>query len=129
MKIIPPRPHGYIDYLAIALLVAAPSLLGFDGIAQTVCYVVAAVYLGLCLLTAYPLGAYKAIPFTVHGGVEVVLAAAFAAFPWLLGFADEAVPRNFFLIVAGTLAVVWLLTDYKAAVFVSRHGVPRRGHA
>jgi uncharacterized YccA/Bax inhibitor family protein len=126
MKIIPPRPHGYIDYLAIAMLLAAPTLLHFGGIAQTVCYVVAAVYLGMCLLTAYPLGAFKAIPFTVHGAVEAVLALAFAAFPWLLGFADQPVPRNFYLSVAAALVVVWLLTDYKAADYLVRQGTPRR---
>jgi hypothetical protein len=128
MKIIPPGPHGYIDYAAILMLLVAPSLLGFGGAPQTVCYVVAAVYLGMCLFTAYPLGAIKAIPFTIHGSVEVVLAAAFAALPWLLGFADASVPRNFFLVVAAALAVTWLLTDYKAAVY-ARHAPRGRSHA
>jgi hypothetical protein len=129
MNIINPRPHGYIDYGAIVLLAVAPSLFGFGGTPAIVCYAVALVYLGMCLLTAYPLGAIKAIPFPVHGGVELVLAIAFAAAPWLLRFADDPVPRNFFLVVALALAGTWLLTNYKAAEYPVRHRTERKSHA
>lgn len=129
MKIINPRPHGYIDYGAIVLLFLAPSLFAFGGIAQTICYVVAAAYLGMCLLTAYPLGAYGAIPFTVHGGVEAALAVVFAASPWLFGFAEQSAARNFFLVVAVALAGVWLLTNYKAGYDPAHHRTERRSHA
>ena len=115
MKFLNPRVHGYLDYLAVALLALAPTLFGFGGIAAMLCYALAVAQLGMSLLTAYPLGIKHVIPFTVHGGVEVAVTILLLVAPWLLGFEGNLSARNFFLAAGIGLGLVYLTTDYRAA--------------
>lgn len=116
MKILSPRVHGYLDYLAVLYFLAAPSLFGFTGLPATVFYVVAAAYLVLTLLTAYPLGVVKAIPFPLHGGIELLTGIALIALPWILGFANtDEIARNLYVASGAALFVLWLVSDYRTA--------------
>ncbi|AKT36796.1 SPW repeat domain-containing protein [Chondromyces crocatus] len=115
MNILNSRIHGYIDYALVALLVLAPSLFGFAGVAATICYILAVLQLGMSLLTAYPLGVVKAIPFPVHGGVELVAGVFLLAAPWLFNFAHVASAQIFFIVAGVVLAIVWLVTNYRTA--------------
>lgn len=115
MKFLNPRIHGYIDYVAVAMLALGPTIFGFAGIAAVLCYVLAVAQLGMSLMTAYPLGVAKVIPFTVHGGIEVAVTILLVSSPWLFGFADHVTPRNFFLVSAVALGLVYVVTNYKAA--------------
>jgi hypothetical protein len=117
-----PRIHGYIDYLAVALLLLAPTLFNFSGLPAALCYVLAVVQGGMSLLTAYPLGAAKIIPFPVHGTVELVTSVALVIVPFLLGFSNVASARNFFIAGGVVLFLVWLTTNYKAAVRPTQMG-------
>ena len=121
MKVLSPRIHGYLDLLVIAAFVLAPTLLGFRGSAASLCYVLAAIHLSLTLLTAYPLGLLKMIPFPVHGGLEAVMAPVLVAAPWLVGFAHAAAPRAWFVASGVALAVVWLVTDYRSDPVATDH--------
>ncbi len=116
MKYLSPRVHGYIDYVAILFLFVAPSVIGFSGLPATLFYVIGVAYLAMVLLTAYPLGLVKLIPFPIHGIVEIVAAIAFVLLPWVTGFANNGAARNTYLLVGIVLFLVWLTTDYKAAV-------------
>lgn len=128
MKFLNPRVHGYLDYMAVALLALAPTIFGFGGIAAVLSYVVAAAQLGMSLMTAYPLGVKKIIPFTVHGGVEVAVTILFLVSPWLFGFADHVTARNFFLGAGIGLGLVYVLTNYRAADReYGKRGVGTRG--
>jgi hypothetical protein len=132
MKFLDPRTHGYVDYLAVALLALAPALFGFTGTPAVLCYVLAVVQLGMSLVTAYPLSIVKLLPFTIHGGIELATSVFLVVAPWLLGFADMADARNFFIVSGVGLLLVYLLTNYKAAdqyrVRGPRHErVPSRG--
>ena len=116
MKILNPRVHGYLDYLAVLYFLAAPSLFGFSGLPATIFYVIAAAHLVLTLLTAYPLGVVKVIPFNLHGGIELLAGIALVALPWLLGFANtDILARNLYVISGVALFIVWLVTDYRTA--------------
>src|SRR5688572_24617192 len=115
MKFLDPRVHGYLDYAAALLLALAPWLFGFGGTPAVLCYVLAASQLGMSLLTAYPLGIAKVIPFPVHGGVELIVAMFLVVAPWLFGFAGVDPARNFFIAAGLGLGVVYLTTDYRAA--------------
>jgi hypothetical protein len=108
--------HGYLDYAAVVLLAVAPTLFGFSGTPAALCYVFTILHLGMSMMTAFPLGAVKLVPHTVHGGVELVVAILFVIAPWLFRFADVGAARNFFLILGVGLGAVWATTDYKAAV-------------
>lgn len=115
MKVLSPTAHGVLDYATVALFALAPLLFGFEGPYATVCYVLAAGYLVITLLTAFPLGALKVIPFPVHGGLELVSGPVFLASPYLFGFADaNPVARNFFMVVGVVFLIVWVLTDWHA---------------
>ena len=113
---ITPKAHGVIDYLSSAAFAAAPSLLGFRSpTATALARSFGAGYTGMSLGTAYPLGAVKTIPFPAHVATDAVLGLAFAAAPWLFGFADDRRARNFFLAMAGVSAVVVALTQRRRA--------------
>ncbi|WNG32226.1 hypothetical protein F0U61_00350 [Archangium violaceum] len=110
-----PRVHGFIDYAGILLLFLAPTLFGFSGTPATILYVVAVLYLAMVLLTAYPLGVAKVIPFPVHGLIEAALSLLFIVAPFLLRFSDVAAARNFYIVGGIALGGVFLLTNYQAA--------------
>lgn len=115
MKFLSPRVHGYLDYLVVALFLVAPTIFGFTGVAAALCYIIA-IFQGLMsLLTAYPLGVAKVIPFTVHGAIEAVAAVFLFVSPWLFNFSYITVERNYYIATGVALAVVWLFTDYRAA--------------
>ena len=115
MHSLKPRLHSYLDYAAIVFLFLAPSLFSLDGTPATLLYSVAIAYLGLVLLTAYPGGALRVIPFTIHGAIEFITAIGLIASPWLFQFAADGIARNLFVILGASLFVVWLVTDYRAA--------------
>jgi hypothetical protein len=116
MKLLSPRVHGYLDYAAVIALSFGPTLFGFGRTtAGMICYVIAAALLVMSLLTAYPLGIKRVIPFTTHGGVELVVTLVFLLSPWLLRFWDQVAARNFYLVAGVALGIVYLMTDYRAA--------------
>jgi hypothetical protein len=88
----PPRPvdatlHGVVDYTAgTTLLTAFPRIAGIAGTrAGRQVRIAGAVHGGYSALTAYPLGAVKAIPFKVHLALDAAGALALAAVPFLTG--------------------------------------------
>ena len=115
MKILSPRAHGYLDYMVVVAFALAPSLLGFSKVPATVSYVLAAVHLMETLITRFPLGVIKILPFTVHGSIEFVLSFLLVAMPWIFGYSSEPAARNYYVASGIALFVVWLITDYKAA--------------
>lgn len=116
-KVLKPMPHAVIDYAMAGTLMAAPWLFGFsrNRKATTNAVVSGIGILGLSLMTRYPLGAVKAVPFPVHGVIETAAALMNTAAPWLLGFSrDRSAKLTHVLSGLGTLAVV-AMTDYAAA--------------
>ncbi|TAK19079.1 MAG: hypothetical protein EPO40_35300 [Myxococcaceae bacterium] len=121
MKLLSPRVHGYLDLVVIAAFALAPTLLGFGSRAASLCYVLAALHATLTVLTAFPMGLLKMIPFPVHGALEAVMAPLLVATPWLVGFSGVGPARSFYIASGMVLGAVWLLTDYRA-------GAPDREH-
>lgn len=118
MKPINPKIHGVLDYLFAAFLFLAPSLLDFHGeTAATLFYILGAAHLGLSLMTAYPMGMFRYIPFTTHATIELMAAIFLVAAPWLFGFADylEAA-RNAYVISGIGVIGLWSLTNYRSAI-------------
>jgi hypothetical protein len=106
-----------MDYLWAGTMMAAPWLFGFSKNKKATinCVSSGAGILGLSLMTKYPLGAVKLIPFPAHGVIEAIAGGLTAADPWILGFSDNKRAR-WTHVIAGlsTLAVV-AMTDYQAA--------------
>lgn len=104
-----------MDYATVALFALAPTIFGFTGTYATVCYILAAGYLVITLITAFPMGFVKLIPFPVHGGLELVSGPIILASPWIFGFADaNPVARNFFVAMGIVFLLVWMITDWHA---------------
>lgn len=110
MKPLTPRLHGFVDYAACGLMLAAPRLLRLSPQARRASYALAGSYLGVSLLTDYPPALRRMIPFPVHGRIEL------ATLPALLLLASETQGRNriYFLALAGMVAGAYALTDWKA---------------
>lgn len=113
MKPISPTFHGVLDYATCAFFALAPTLFGLSGAYATVCYLLAGGYLVISLLTNMPLGAIKAIPFWLHGKLELVSGPVFIAAPWLFGFANEnPTARNLFVAAGVVFLIVYFLTQW-----------------
>ncbi|GAA3951915.1 SPW repeat domain-containing protein [Allohahella marinimesophila] len=126
MKVLDPKVHGVLDYLLAIAFLIAPSVFGFVEVAATVSYVIGVIYLLTSIVTKYPLGLVKLLPFPVHGVLEGIMAAAWIVFPWIFGFADDAAARNFFIIAGVGLLVVVALTDYKGVHVEHSHNTHAR---
>ncbi|MCA8831831.1 SPW repeat domain-containing protein [Hymenobacter pini] len=115
MKVLSPAAHGILDYLTVAFFAMAPSLFDLHGTYATVCYVLAAGYLVITLLTNFPLGLMRVIPFPVHGKLELVSGLVLLASPFLFGFADDNMTaRNLFMGAGVVFLIVYFLTDWRA---------------
>lgn len=113
MKIISPRNHGYLDFLTVIIFLLAPLLLGLNQVPALLAYGLAAVHLAVTLVSDFPFGVVRVIPFTLHGWIERIVGPALIAIPFILDFADEAIARNFYMIMGLIIIMVGLLTDYR----------------
>lgn len=116
MRFVSPRVHGVLDYLFAALFLLAPFMLEFrSDAAKLAAFAFGGALLSMSVLTRYPLGVLRLIPFQVHGYAELVGAAVLLILPWAAGFAGFGATRNFFLGTGIVLFGLWATTDYKAA--------------
>jgi hypothetical protein len=118
MRLLSPRIHGYLDYLVVALFLLAPTIFGFSRVPTTVSYVVAGVHLVMSLLTDYPLGLARVVPFPLHGSLELIVAPVLVALPWVLNYAWDLPARNYYVGMGIVVFAVWLTTDYRATAHV-----------
>ena len=87
-----PRPidstlHGVVDYkMAALLLTAFPKLVGVEGTrAARQIRVAGAVHGGYSMVTNYPLGIVKLLPYKAHLALDAIGAVALAATPFVTG--------------------------------------------
>ncbi|MCB1949850.1 MAG: hypothetical protein H6940_13515 [Burkholderiales bacterium] len=112
MKVISARNHGYLDFLTVGIFLLAPTLLGLSQIPAMLAYVLAGVHLAVTLASDFSLGVFKLLAFKLHGWIERFVGPALVAIPFILGFSDEGVARNFYMAMGAIIIVVGLLTDY-----------------
>lgn len=109
---ISPRTHGWMDYAAGLLFLAAPSIWRFGSIATSLSYVIGAAVIVMSLMTAYSMGVFKVIPFRVHRFVDLMLGPLLVVAPWLFGYPDDAHARNFMVIAGLGVFVLTLMTSH-----------------
>jgi low affinity Fe/Cu permease len=98
--------HGLVEYVAGALFIALPLLLGYDsGAATAVSIIIGVVLIGVAASTDWGLSLNNQIPKAAHFAVDWVLAAVMIASPFLFGFSDETAPTAIF-IAAGVLQIL-----------------------
>ena len=114
MNILNARIHGFFDVVTIVVFALAPLLFGLGGTVAVVCWVLSAAHLVLTLLTRFPLGVVKAIPFPVHGLVAIAVGLVLVlAMPRLLGAGPGSPARTFFVDMGVVILAVWALTRYR----------------
>jgi hypothetical protein len=114
MRFLNPKIHGVLDYVVVLAFLAAPKLVGLAGLAAYLSYALAAVHLAVTLLTDFPLGALRLIPFPIHGWIELAVGPTLVAAPWVLGFAAGSHARVFYVAAGIAIFLTWCVTDYRA---------------
>ncbi len=92
--------HGLVEYVAAALLIAAPFLLGFDSdAARAVAIVTGVAVIVLAATTDFPAGLSRTLPAGIHVVLDLALVALLIAAPFLFGFSGESAPTAFFIVL------------------------------
>jgi hypothetical protein len=114
VKLLPAWLHAIADYaVGLGLIVIALAVGGSDK-AVAAGVVVGAVVLAVSMLTAYPLGVIKVLPFTVHSAGDYLAAALLIAAPFALDFTGSDGGLSAVYIVAGiAVLAVSLITNYQ----------------
>ncbi len=95
-KVIDARTHGVIDYFHAAFFFGVAWMCRKSNRRAAIAATVTGSYiLGGALLTDYPLGAAKFIPFEMHGKMDAAFAAASLFVPRALGFEGTAASKIF----------------------------------
>jgi len=121
---VPAFVHGLIEYLAGALLIAAPFLFSFESDAATaVSIAVGVLVLIIAASTAMTTGLIKSIPVAAHVILDYLLAILLIAAPFVFGFDDDGAATAFFIVLG---VVHLLLTIATRFVREPKAGSPER---
>ena len=114
VRLLPAWFHAIADYaVGITLIIVALAVGGSTGAVATG-VVVGATVLVVSMLTKYPLGIAKVLPFTIHSAGDYLAAGLLLVAPWVLNFADGDSGLTAFYVVAGVAVLaVSLITNYQ----------------
>lgn len=114
VRLLPAWFHAIADYAVAAALILVPIIAGGSGEAVATGIVIGVVVLAVSMLTKYPLGVVKVLPFTVHSAGDYLAAALLVISPFALGFNDSDGGLAAFYVVAGVAVLaVSLITNYQ----------------
>jgi hypothetical protein len=103
--------HGILDYGVVIIFALAPEVLGIDGPSAMLSYLLAAVHLGVTLLSDMPFSLKKLVPMSWHGHLELVVGLALVIAPWV--FRDLlASGQLFFTLMGAVIFFVWATSNY-----------------
>jgi hypothetical protein len=119
---LPRVVHGFIEYVAGALFIAAPFLFAFDsGTATAVAIVTGVVIIVLAAITDGPTSLINSVPLPVHVVLDYVLAGLLVAAPFIFGFSDEGAPTAFFIVLGVLHLLVTIATRFRPRADGRRH--------
>jgi len=114
VRLLPAWLHAIADYAVGALLIIVAVAVGGSAGAVGTGIVVGVTVLAVSMLTKYPLGVLKVLPFTVHSAGDYLAAALLLVAPWALNFADGDGGLAAFYVAAGiAVLAVSLITNYQ----------------
>lgn len=114
VRLLPAWFHGLADYAVGALLVIVAVATGGSAGAVGTGVVVGATVLVVSMLTRYPLGVVKVLPFSVHSAGDYLAAVLLVGAPFALHFNDGDRGLSIFYVIAGlAVLAVSLVTNYQ----------------
>jgi hypothetical protein len=114
VRLLPAWFHAIADYAVGAGLIVIALAVGGSGKAVAAGVVVGATVLVVSMLTRYPLGVAKVLPFTVHSAGDYLAAALLLVSPFALNFHNSDTGLTAVYIVAGVAVLaVSLVTNYQ----------------
>ena len=114
VRVLPAWFHAIADYAVAATLIVVAAAVGGSTEAVAAGVVIGVVVLVVSMLTKYPLGVVKVLPFTVHSAGDYLAAALLLSSPFALNFSDGDGGLSAFYIVAGiAVLAVSLITNYQ----------------
>jgi hypothetical protein len=114
VKFLPAWFHAVADYAVGILLILVALAVGGSTGAVATGVVVGATILAVSMLTRYPLGVKKILPFTVHSAGDYLAAALLLASPWVLNFSSGDGGLTGLYLAAGiAVLAVSLITNYQ----------------
>lgn len=114
MRILSPKIHGVLDYVAATVLVAGPFLLGIhkaDTMATMLSVLLGAGLFGYSMITDYAYSLAGAVSFRIHLVFDTVAGLGAIAAPYIFGFADIA--KWYYIAMGVGVLIVVMLTDVK----------------
>ncbi|HWW55098.1 MAG TPA: hypothetical protein VNY84_15080 [Acidimicrobiales bacterium] len=114
VRLLPAWLHAIADYAVAAALIVVAAIAGGPANVVAVGVVVGTVVLVVSMLTRYPLGVVKVLPFKVHSAGDYLAASLLVASPFALGFTHSHAALSVFYVGAGlAVAAVSLITNYQ----------------
>ena len=114
VRLLPAWLHAVADYAVGAGLIVIALAVGGSGKAVAAGVVVGVTVLVVSMLTKYPLGVAKVLPFTVHSAGDYLAAALLLVAPFALNFHSSDTGLTAVYIVAGIAVLgVSLITNYQ----------------
>ena len=114
VRLLPAWFHAIADYAVAATLIVVPLAAGGSDKAVAAGVVIGAVVAVVSMLTKYPLGVVKVLPFTVHSAGDYLAATLLVASPFALSFDGSDSGLTVFYVVAGlAVLAVSLVTNYQ----------------
>jgi hypothetical protein len=114
VKLVPAWLHGIGDYGAGIALILVALVVGGTDTAVLTGVVLGGVLLAVSIVTRYPLGAVKAVPFPVHSAGDYLGALLLILAPFVLDFTDSDGGLSVFYVVVGVVVLLLsLATDYQ----------------
>jgi len=114
--------HGLIEYVAAALLIAAPFLFNFHhGSAKAASIVGGVLVLVVAAISVSPTSLVDSLPLAAHILLDFVFAGLMIAAPFLFGFSSESAPTAFFLVLGVLYLLLTIATRFPAHESTLRH--------
>ena len=109
--------HAALDPFAAILFIVAPLVFGFHGVSQAknVSIVIGIATLLTAMMTCWRMAIIKVIPLAVHRSIDLILAAAAIASPYLFGFSGDGSAAHFLLIIGIVQLDIAILTRWDPA--------------
>src|SRR5256885_8880880 len=114
VRLLPAWFHAIADYAVAGTLIVVAAAVGGSTEAVAAGVVIGIVVLVVSMITKYPLGVVKVLPFTIHSAGDYLASALLVVAPFALRFNSSDTGMSVFYVAAGVAVLaVSLITNYQ----------------